>query len=132
MASFLTIGGAVAAQEATISDEPPLPVADYAADAIVLDEIVADLANIEQRPWEALVVHPDGRTFDVYFTDSDPDCTRLHDVEVASQPSGLEVVVLTGEPPDMVMCNERGGVFYVVTIDADRALMGGGVDSVPR
>ena len=75
---------------------------------------------VRALPWEALVVHPDNRTIDIYFSGTDPNCTKLHDLKVGTRPTGLEIVVRTGRPTEATYCRDRGGVPYVVTLELEQ------------
>jgi hypothetical protein len=123
----LTLAAAspAAAQDPSRPAVTPYPIdADHDA-ATLLDETVEELVEIEQRPWTALVVHPDGQTVDVYFLGGDPECTKLHDVEVGMRPDRLEITILTGRPPSVRACREPL-LMYVATVDLEQALVAGG------
>jgi hypothetical protein len=119
---------------AAVEDPSPtadsrLPIGEYHDNAILLDDMVEDLVAVEGRPWEALVVHADGRTIDIYFSGTDPNCTKLHDLEVGIRPTGLDIMVRTGRPTEVTACRDRGGVPYVVTVELEQTLFGGGHDA---
>jgi hypothetical protein len=125
MALVVATAGAAVAEDATPAGGGPMPIDLFSVDATVLDERVEGLIDITERPWEALVVRPDGRTVDAYFLAGDPDCTRLHELDATVQPSGLEVVVQTGNPAEAELCTQ-GLRPYVVTIELDDAMFSGG------
>lgn len=116
----VTLASPVGAPGQSTPPPPLLPIDTY-HDAILLEDTVEGLVDIEQRPWDALVFHPDGRTVDVYFTGTDPACTVLHSVDVGNQPAGLEILIMTGRPPDVAGCREPL-LRYVVSVELERTL----------
>jgi hypothetical protein len=56
---------------------------------------------------------------------TDPNCTMLHDLDVAVQPSGLEIAITTGQPTDVGGCREPL-IPYVVSVELEQALFAGG------
>jgi len=130
MALVFATAGATVAEDATLSGSEPTPIDLFSLNAIILDERIEGLIDITERPWEALVVRPGGRTVDVYFSAGDPDCTELHDLEATMQSSGLEVVVETGNPAVAEFCDQAFRT-YVVTIELDDAEFSGGAQLSP-
>jgi hypothetical protein len=137
----LLMGGAVLAQGGGASPEPAAPAASGDVlpgepnppweDGALPASVHPDLVNVRPQRWDHVLVGPDGRTVNVYFTSGHPDCVGLADVRVTQGTGPAGIVLWVGDVPNAPACAEIAQLYRVVVVMDERLLRGGELLDLP-
>jgi hypothetical protein len=116
-----------AASGGVLPGEPNPPFDDGAIPA----EVRSDLENVVPRTWDYVLVGPDGRTANVYFTNGTPECYALANVQVTNDDRGPRVILWTGEIPGVEACTEEVRLYRTVVVFDDIVIGGSSVLDLP-
>jgi hypothetical protein len=102
--------------------EEPFPSEDGAT-AVVPED---GLNDVQDTPWDHIVVAPDGRTLTVYFWSGADSCYGLAGVEVDQTGDVPTITLQTGMRPGVEVCIALAPL-YSTDVVLDDPIVGGGV-----
>jgi hypothetical protein len=112
---------------AVLPGEPNPPWDDGATPA----EPDPSLVAVRPIAWNDVLVAPDGRTLDVYFTNGDAACHGLARVDVAPSDSGVRIVVYVGDVANASPCPDTTQLYRTTVVLDAPAISGGNVLDLP-
>jgi hypothetical protein len=100
-------------------------------DGATTADINPNLVDVHPRPWDQILVAPDGRTLTVYFWNGPAACEGLADVKVTPSDEGIEILVYTGELPDAQACPDVVEYYRTVVVLDSQVFSGGSLLDIP-
>jgi hypothetical protein len=132
--SLLAGSGPVLGQDASPTAGPDTPVTsdgggipEPETDGAIVAEPDPTIVDPSERPWEQIVVGPDGRTLTIYFWNGVEECYGLARVDVGRKDGVLDITLWTGHRPEAVarVCIELAHLYKTVVVLDEPIVTGG-------